>query len=419
MVISEAARNLRPRCQRKFNTLISNALERCAAGRVASPVAAARFRATLQALGRVARTLLPPESPMPLSRHLTLCMLGALTTLACVQETGDPLPELEDQSLPTSARFQAVSVVDDQIVWIAGVEGAVARSLDGGTHWERVSVPGADSLQFRDVHAVSGSTAYLLSAGPGERSRIYRTTDGGESWSLQFVNDIPDAFFDCLAFWDATSGIAFSDAVDGAFVIIQTADGTAWQRIPPTDLPPAATGEGGFAASGTCVTTVDDSSAWIGTGNASPTRVLVTHDRGRTWHAYATPIASGEAAGITSVAVWTADTVIVVGGAIGEPESVTDRVARSTDGGKTWSRGGVPPFPGAAYGAAYVRASDPPALVAVGPGGAAASFDHGASWALLDSADYWGLGVAGTSVGWLVGPGGRVTKLSLPTAQSR
>jgi len=356
---------------------------------------------------------------MSLSLRLSLCLLGALTTLACVPEARGPLPALEDQSLPTSARFQAVSVVDDRIVWIAGVEGAVARSLDGGTHWERLTVPGADSLQFRDVHAVSGSTAYLLSAGPGERSRIYRTIDGGESWSLQFVNDIPEAFFDCLAFWDATGGIAFSDAVEGAFVIFETADGITWRRIPSTYLPPAAESEGGFAASGTCVTTVDDSSAWIGTGNASPARVLVTRDRGQTWHAYATPIVSGEAAGITSVAVWTADTVIVVGGAIGEPGSATDRVARSTDGGQTWSRGGVPPFTGAVYGAAYVPASDPPALVAVGPGGAAASFDHGASWALLDSADYWGLGVAGTSVGWLVGPGGRVTKLSLPTTQSR
>ncbi len=353
------------------------------------------------------------------SLRLTLCMLGALATLACVPKTGDPPPELEDQSLPTSARFQAVSVVDDRIVWIAGVEGAVARSLDGGARWERSTVPGADSLQFRDVHAVSGSTAYLLSAGPGERSRIYQTIDGGESWSLQFVNDIPDAFFDCLAFWDATSGIAFSDAVDGAFVIIRTADGTAWQRIPSTDLPAPAEGEGGFAASGTCVTTIDDSSAWIGTGNASPARVLVTHDRGRTWHAYATPIVSGEAAGITSVAVWTVDTVTVVGGAIGELGTVTDRVARSADGGQTWSRGGAPPFPGAIYGAAYVPASDPAALVAVGPGGAAASFDHGASWALLDSADYWGLGFAGTSAGWLVGPGGRVTMLSLPMVRRR
>jgi photosystem II stability/assembly factor-like uncharacterized protein len=373
----------------------------------------------LQALGRVARTLLPPELPMYLSLRLTLCMLGAIATLACVPEEGDPPPEFRDQSLPTSGRFQAVSVVDDRIVWIAGVEGAVARSLDGGTHWERLTVPGADSLQFRDVHAVSGATAYLLSAGPGERSRIYRTSDGGASWNLQFVNDIPDAFFDCLAFWDAASGIAFSDAVDGAFVIIRTTDGSAWQRIPSADLPPAAESEGGFAASGTCVTAVDDSSAWIGTGNASPARVLVTHNRGRTWHAYPTPIVSGEAAGITSVAVWTADTVTVVGGAIGEPGSVADRVARSTDGGQTWSRGGVPPFPGAVYGAAYVPASDPPALVAVGPGGAAASVDHGASWALLDSANYWGLGLAGTSAGWLVGPGGRVTKLSLTMVRGR
>jgi photosystem II stability/assembly factor-like uncharacterized protein len=324
-----------------------------------------------------------------------------------------------DQSLSTTTRFQAVSVVDARTVWISGLDGAFARSVDGGDHWEVAHVPGADSLEFRDVHAVSAATAYLLSAGPGERSRIYRTTDGGRSWNLQFSNAIADAFFDCLAFWDATSGIAFSDAVDGAFVILRTTDGVVWHRIPRTELPPALTSEGGFAASGTCVTTAGDGTAWIGTGNATPARVLVTHDRGSTWSAYATPIVSGEAAGITSVAAWTADTVVAVGGTIGAPGSKEDRVARSTDGGTTWAPGGAPPFPGAVYGAAYVPGSDPPALVAVGPGGAAVSYDHGASWALLDTTEYWGLGFAGPEAGWLVGPGGRVLKLHLPVAHVR
>jgi hypothetical protein len=33
-------------------------------------------------------------------------------------------------------------------------------------------VPGAEKLDFRDVEAFGESTAYLLSAGPGEGSRI-------------------------------------------------------------------------------------------------------------------------------------------------------------------------------------------------------------------------------------------------------
>ena len=34
-------------------------------------------------------------------------------------------------------------------------------------------MPGADTLQFRDVHALDADRAWLLSAGPGELSRIY------------------------------------------------------------------------------------------------------------------------------------------------------------------------------------------------------------------------------------------------------
>jgi photosystem II stability/assembly factor-like uncharacterized protein len=323
-----------------------------------------------------------------------------------------------DQSRATSVRFQAVSAVDARVVWISGVQGAVARTVDGGATWDSWTVEGPDSLQFRDVHAVDDRTAYLLSAGMGAKSRIYKTTDAGAQWSRQFVNDIPDAFFDCFAFWDATHGVAFSDAVDGAFVIMRTTDGTQWSRVPPAALPPPAEGEGGFAASGTCVTTAGDSTAWIGTGNTSPARVLMTHDRGRTWTAHDAPIVAGEAAGITSVAVWSADTLVAVGGEIGRPEGATNRVARSVDGGESWWEGGQPTFPGAVYGASYVPESAPPILVAVGPGGASFSSDHGTTWTALDSADYWGLGFAAPEAGWLVGPNGRVTKVRFTDAMA-
>ncbi len=327
-------------------------------------------------------------------------------------------PLLTRQRLAPRVRFQAVSAVDSLTVWISGIQGAVARTTDGGATWQWRAVQGADSLQFRDVHAVDDMTAYLLSAGPGGQSRIYKTVDGGATWSLQFQNDVPEAFFDCFAFWDATSGVAFSDAVDGSFLIMRTTDGLHWSSVPAAAVPPAADGEGGFAASGTCVTTAGDSTAWVGTGNASPARVLVTHDRGRSWTAHETPIVAGEAGGITSIAAWSTDTLVAVGGVIGQRESVAGRAARSGDGGVSWSEGGSPTFAGPAYGAAYVPGSTWPILVAVGPGGASFSPDHGRSWTTLDSAGYWGLGFAAPGTGWLVGPDGRVTRVRFGDAPS-
>ena len=59
--------------------------------------------------------------------------------------------------------------------------------------WSVGTVPGADKLDFRDVKAFGEATAYLLSAGPGDASRIYKTTDGGKSWVMQFKSADPAA----------------------------------------------------------------------------------------------------------------------------------------------------------------------------------------------------------------------------------
>ena len=310
-------------------------------------------------------------------------------------------------------RLQAVSAVDDQTAWVSGHAGTYARTVDGGNTWRAAQVPGGDSLEFRDVHAVDANTAYLLSAGPGERSRIYKTNDGGRTWTLQFVNREPAAFFDCLDFWDPTTGVAFSDAVDEQFIIVRTEDGEHWERIPPPNLPAAQLGEGSFAASGTCVTTYGDSLGWIGTGAADVARVLRTTDRGHTWTAHPTPLVAGPAAGITSVAFRDGRVGVVAGGAIDRPEDWTDNVAVTADGGLTWSLAGKPTFQGPVYGGFYAVGPSSAVLVAVGPNGASYSEDDGLSWSVLDSGDYWGIGFVSLGAGWLTGPGGRIVKVGL------
>jgi hypothetical protein len=95
----------------------------------------------------------------------------------------------------------------------------------------------------------------------------------------------------------------------------------------------------------------------------------------------------------------------------GAPIEIPARVATSDDGGASWDRGGQPTFDGAVFGGAWVPGTDPPAMVAVAPTGASWSVDGGESWMPLDSASYWGLGFASDRAGWLVGPGGRITKV--------
>jgi photosystem II stability/assembly factor-like uncharacterized protein len=328
---------------------------------------------------------------------LTLLAAGCGLSTVPAADGVDEAPRLEAQSSGTTALLQAVSVVDERVVWVSGQSATYARTTDGGNTWRAGVVRGDTALQFRDVHAVDSITAYLLAAGPGDRSRIYKTTNGGTTWRLQFTNQDSTAFFDCFAFWDASTGLAFSDASRGRFPVLRTTDGSRWTPVP--SLPEPLANEGGFAASGTCVTTGAGGRAWIGTGNSAAARVLRT------------AIVSGEAAGITSVAFRDTSVGVALGGRITAPDERSDNVAFTRDGGRTWMLGGRPTFSGAIYGGVYVP--DSRTLIAVGPEGASLSRDDGATWTAVDSASYWSVGFASPRAGWMVGPGGRITKVTL------
>src|SRR5215471_18975888 len=87
-----------------------------------------------------------------------------------------------EQKTGVKVRLRGVSTVDLKTAWASGNNGTFLQTVDGGAHWESGTVPSATDLDFRDVHGVDANTAYLLSAGEGEKSRIYKTTDGGKSW---------------------------------------------------------------------------------------------------------------------------------------------------------------------------------------------------------------------------------------------
>ncbi len=138
----------------------------------------------------------------------------------------------------TKARLRGLCVVDSRVVWASGTQGTVIHTRDSGVTWQVRPVPGAADLDFRDIHAVDDRTAYVLSIGEGEKSRIYKTTDEGKTWSLQHVNRDPKGFLDAFAFWDSVHGIALGDPVEGRFMIVITDDGgIAWKRIPDGRMP--------------------------------------------------------------------------------------------------------------------------------------------------------------------------------------
>jgi photosystem II stability/assembly factor-like uncharacterized protein len=340
--------------------------------------------------------------------------LVAPAPLAAQQPQRPVRPVLAEQASGTTALLQAVSAVNDTVAWVSGHRATWARTTDGGRTWTAGAMAGPDSvLQFRDVHALSADSAWLLAAGPGERSRIYFTTDGGRSWRLQFLNRDTSAFFDCFDFWDARRGVAVSDAVNGRMVVIVTDDGGAtWWLVPAGGIPAALPGEGAFAASGTCLVARRGGRAWFATGAADGARVYATADYGRTWSVAETPVVHGQAAGVATLA-FRDDTIgFALGGRIAEPrDTASVTAAVTTDGGRTWSAATRPPLAGAVFGAA-LSPGRVTAMVVVGPSGMAFSTDGCTRWTRLSDHAYWAVGFHGAR-GWAVGPGGRITRLDL------
>jgi len=317
-----------------------------------------------------------------------------------------------EQVSGTDALLIAVSPVDDDVAWVSGQRGTWLRTLDGGAHWETGRVPGADTLQFRDVHAVSADSAWLLSIGNGDQSRIYKTSDGGRSWTLQFTNPEPQGFYDCFDFWDSQRGIAIGDAVGAWIVLLRTDDGGAtWRRVPRPSLPAAQNGEGSFAASGTCLVTRPGGKAWAVMSNPSHARVLSTSDYGRTWRVDTLPITVRAGSGPQSIAFRDDLNGIVLGGGY-ESQPADVLAAVTSDGGRAWRAVARPPQPRGVWGGVSVPGAKPATVVAVGPDGAAYTRDRGATWVPIDSLNYWSIGIASPRAGWAVGQGGRITKLS-------
>jgi photosystem II stability/assembly factor-like uncharacterized protein len=355
-------------------------------------------------------------------RLLSISLIALVLAAGCAREReaasttdddGTPRWQLTRQTSGTDALLVGLDAVNASTVWAGGASGTLLRTTDGGQAWRALPAPGPDSLQFRDVEAFGERTAYALSAGPGAASRIYKTRDGGETWQRQFQSDTPEAFFDCMAFWDARHGLVFSDVVDGEFIVLRTADGGEhWRRVPPEALPDALPGEASFAASGTCLRTRGESTAWFGTagatGTSSAARVFRTTNRGRSWSVSETPLERGESAGIASLVFRGNGRGMAFGGDLRVTDERGKTAARTRDGGESWQLAAAP-LEGATYGAAYVPGMR--SVVAAGPGGVSFSADEGRSWTMLDTTEHWSVDLAGARRGWAVGPDGRITRI--------
>lgn len=333
--------------------------------------------------------------------------------VGCVVASGTASGQWVPQSSGTTAELRGLSLVNARIAWASGTGGTVLRTDNGGRRWHHERVPGADSLDFRDIEGADASTGWAMSSGDAAKgdARIYGTTNGGSRWSLEYTTRQAGVFLDAIAFWDARDGIALSDPVDGRFFLLTTSDGgRRWTRIPAWRLPPTLPGEAAFAASGTCLVVQGSGDVWIGTGGGARARVFHSTNRGRTWSVADVPVhAGGASSGIFGMAFRDARHGVAVGGDYQRPHERTPNAAFTRDGGRSWEPARTPPA-GYMSGVAYVPGTRA-TFVAVGLAGTAVTTDGGSTWAMVDTVAYNSVAFgAARDGGWAVGPRGRIAR---------
>jgi photosystem II stability/assembly factor-like uncharacterized protein len=342
-----------------------------------------------------------------------LVFLLLLIRLLVNTDDSSPWWSVQTKGLDTNLRGVSVRYDKDSdqpgfhyIIWASGSNGVILRSVNDGKTWKQLDVAGGGGLDFRDIKAFSADVAYVLSSGDGNKSRIYKTIDGGKVWKLLYSDKRPGFFLDSLACSSSTHCVALSDPVDGKFLVLNTEDGEHWSELPRDGMPAALPKEGAFAASGSAIA-LCDSGIYFGTGGAKA-RVFHSADSGRTWSVVETPISSGNASsGIFSIACsgLGVTTLVAVGGDYKEPARA-DRVAiYSEDDGETWQLSAQQP--GGYRSAVGSFDGD---YAAVGPNGTDVSKDNGMHWQHTEHLNLNAVSFDGADGGWAVGPQGTIAR---------
>jgi photosystem II stability/assembly factor-like uncharacterized protein len=314
----------------------------------------------------------------------------------------------------STAHFRGLSAVSAKVVWVSGYipgtgPGVVLRTTDRGKTWQSVAPTGPSTLQFRDIQAFDANHAVILSIGSNPTDfRVYVTSDGGAHWTQTFTNSDPNAFYDCMSFFDKHHGLAVSDPPNGKFQIISTNDGgVSWHLVSQAGMPPALPGEAGFAASGECLVTHHGHRAWFGSGGGAQARVFRTNDGGNTWQVSVTPMTSGPTAGINGLAFRDAKHGIAVGGDFTAPTVSPNALAITSDGGKTWRLATGAPSEYRS-GVAWLRGHT---AIDVGLSGSDYSTDGGNTWTSFDTGSFDTVDCVHKTC-WASGANGRVGYLA-------
>jgi photosystem II stability/assembly factor-like uncharacterized protein len=278
----------------------------------------------------------------------------------------------------TTADLRGVSSPGKGIAWISGTNGTILRTEDGGYLWQHCTIPpNAEHLDFRGIQAFDANTAIVMSSGPGDLSRLYKTTDGCQTWTILFNNPDPEGFWDAFVFnFGGNDGLILGDPVDGEFAGFGTIDGKNWKREVNTGLR-AKQDESAFAASNSSI--AFDEIDWIlfGTGGSTKPGIYQQTTYGH-YERREVPITGGNASsGVFAIRGRSHCCLVAVGGDYLKPSSSGRTAALSHDGGEHWLPATTQPH---GYRSAVAYDAPTKTWITVGPNGTDISTDDGRNW---------------------------------------
>jgi len=243
-----------------------------------------------------------------------------------------------------------------------------------------------DIKEIRDIEIVNNTIVAMHS---GDNGKIILLSLDGTIKILK-NQEWKGVFFDGIDFIGET-GFLMGDPKDGFFTLLHTKDGgQTWEKC--EGKVKAEKGEAGFAASGTNVQVLNDST-FIFVSGGMKSRFFKTIDAGKTWTNVSLPYYPGESTGAYSLNFSNDSVGVIVGGDYLDPAIRMNICFFTKDGGDSWFNS-IAPVRG--YRSCVISHNS--IFYSCGRNGIDISLDNGQTWIPFADGAYFALCVSGNQL---------------------